>query len=250
MIIDIDAGNTRIKWQASIRHQVVVSGIDEASESPLDAVYAALSEQPKVLRVRLLSVRSKADTAIIVTAVKSLWLVDAEIINSAESACGVTNGYSQADSLGVDRWSALVAGVQLAEQAAGSKAVCVVDAGSALTIDLVDNKGAHEGGFIVPGLAMQLRALSQGTGNIDLAGIPVNPAWQPATNTYDAVIAGVILGAQQLIITAVSDFERRHSISPRLLLTGGDGPTLLQGLDAGFDYRPRLVLEGMVFLCP
>ena len=69
-------------------------------------------------------------------------------------------------------------------------------------------------------------------------------------NTRDAVIAGVLLGAQQLILAAVLDFERQQGIKPLLLLTGGDGSRLLNGLGAEAEYCSHLVLEGMAFLRP
>ena len=155
MIIDIDAGNTRIKWQASLDDRRIDVGVEQLSDRPLLSVHTALSSQGDISRIRLLSVRSQADTAILVNAVKSLWSVEPEMITSSAAACGVTNSYTQFNTLGADRWSAIIAGAQRAKQASGSMAVCVVDAGSALTIDLVDESGFHQGGYIVPGLSMQ-----------------------------------------------------------------------------------------------
>ena len=129
----------------------------------------------------------------------------------------------------------------------------MVDAGSALTIDLVDGYGVHQGGYIVPGLSMQLRALNEGTGNIALANIPSDAGLQPGLNTRDALIAGILLGVQQLILAAVINFERQQGFKPLLLVTGGDGPILLGGLvkfSNEAQYSPHLVLEGMAFLCP
>ena len=165
MIIDIDAGNTRIKWQASLGdRRIDVGAVKLSEERPLHSVHATLSSQGDISRIRLLSVRSQADTARLVDAVKSLWFLEPEMITSSEEACGVTNSYTQVNTLGADRWSAIIAGAQRAKKATGSMAVCVVDAGSALTIDLVDGYGVHQGGYIVPGLSMQLRALNEGTG--------------------------------------------------------------------------------------
>ena len=250
MIVDIDAGNTRIKWRASLGDHIVDGGIEQVTERPLASIHAALVNKGDTKRIRLLSVRSPADTVVLVEAVRSLWSVEPEMVTSSAAACGVTNSYTQVNTLGADRWSAIIAGAQRAKQATGSMAVCVVDAGSALTIDLADDCGIHQGGYIVPGLSMQLRALNQGTGNIALANIPPDAGLQPGLNTRDAVIAGVLLGAQQLILAAVLDFERQQGIKPLLLLTGGDGPRLLNGLGAEAEYCSHLVLEGMAFLRP
>ena len=230
MIIDIDVGNTRIKWQASLGdRRIDVGAVKLSEERPLHSVHATLSSQGDISRIRLLSVRSQADTARLVDAVKSLWFLEPEMITSSEAACGVTNSYTQVNTLGADRWSAIIAGAQRAKKATGSMAVCVVDAGSALTIDLVDGYGVHQGGYIVPGLSMQLRALNEGTGNISLANIPSVADLQPGLNTRDALIAGILLGAQQLILAAVINFERQQGFKPLELVTGVDGPIVLGG---------------------
>ncbi|MEC8021886.1 MAG: type III pantothenate kinase [Pseudomonadota bacterium] len=51
----------------------------------------------------------------------------------------------------------------VALRARGVLPAVVVDAGSALTVDCVTAEGRHEGGWIVPGLALAQRALFQGT---------------------------------------------------------------------------------------
>ena len=61
----------------------------------------------------------------------------------------MTNAYPQPQSLGVDRWLALIAARQLAPGWA-----CVIDAGTALTIDALDAAGLHLGGLIIPGSRM------------------------------------------------------------------------------------------------
>ena len=66
-----------------------------------------------------------------------------------DSACGLRNGYRDPAQLGVDRWLAMCAAWQ---QFPGS--LCVVDAGTAVTIDVVAADGAHSGGLILPGVCL------------------------------------------------------------------------------------------------
>ena len=83
MIIDIDVGNTRIKWQASLGdRRIDVGSVKLSEERPLHSVHATLSSQGDISRIRLLSVRSQADTARLVHAVKSLWSLEPEMILS------------------------------------------------------------------------------------------------------------------------------------------------------------------------
>ena len=62
MIVDIDAGNTRIKWQASLGDRRIDVGAEQLSERPLHSVHATLTSQGDISRIRLLSVRSQAAT--------------------------------------------------------------------------------------------------------------------------------------------------------------------------------------------
>ena len=92
----------------------------------------------------------------------------------------VRNGYEDIAQLGVDRWAAIVG----AYTHFGS-AVCIVDAGTAVTVDLVRDGGRHLGGLIVPGLQLMRSSLEQDTEDIErfskkssepAAGAPSCPA--------------------------------------------------------------------------
>ncbi|MCP3690402.1 MAG: type III pantothenate kinase, partial [Gammaproteobacteria bacterium] len=65
----------------------------------------------------------------------------------AQQRCGsVVNGYSSPESMGVDRWLALLGAADVEQHDA-----IVVDAGSAITVDLLRGDGQHLGGAILPG---------------------------------------------------------------------------------------------------
>lgn len=107
---------------------------------------------------------------------------------------GLAPGYHEPARLGVDRWLALVA-----LRARGVLPSLVVDAGSALTVDCLTAEGRHEGGWIVPGLALAQRALFQGTD-----GVRGEWGWcwdapqAPARHTAAAVAQGLLQQAMAL----------------------------------------------------
>ena len=147
------------------------------------------------------------------------------------SACGVRSAYSRPQRLGVDRWLAIIAAFHRARGAA-----IVVDAGTAITIDVVNRRGEFVGGLIAPGLRLMARALHDHT-----ALLPeVEPARMRSPlgrHTRDAIRAGISFAAEGLIRETLS----RHR--GRVFGTGGDA-SLYKDL---FDLVvPDLALEGAV----
>ncbi len=64
---------------------------------------------------------------------------------------GVTSAYQQPQRLGVDRWLALLGGYSM-----GVTDAMIIDAGSAITVDLLKKDGQHLGGAILPGFNTSL----------------------------------------------------------------------------------------------
>ncbi len=119
----------------------------------------------------------------------------------------------------------------------------VVDAGTALTLDLLDKDNQHRGGYIVPGIQMAQRALFGGT---DLVR-PFNDErhdsdLNPGESTVGCVTAGV-LHQQVALVKSVAENHKDF----RLVITGGDGAQLADWLDSG--YYPNLIFDGMELLC-
>jgi type III pantothenate kinase len=152
---------------------------------------------------------------------------------------GLVNSYEDAERMGVDRWLAM-----LAARRRVSGRACVVDAGSALTIDLVSADGQHEGGYIIPGTALMERALFADTGRVRDSA-PTNTSVAPGQSTAEAVSHGLLLaqaGAVRLaMLLAEAQGER-----PQLLLCGGGAPALAAVLHLPCEETPNLVFEGLL----
>ena len=138
--------------------------------------------------------------------------------------------------MGVDRWLAMLGARRRCEGR-----LCVIDAGSATTIDLVDAAGQHEGGYIIPGPALMERALLLDTDRVRFAE-DVDYALTPGKSTAEAVRHGIAL-AQVGAVAAVLDGVER--VSPELIFSGGAGETLMRLLDRGGLLVPDLVFEGL-----
>jgi type III pantothenate kinase len=172
--------------------------------------------------------------------VRHRWQLPLELAETGSEFDGLRNGYRDPMQLGTDRWLAM-----LAARRAKPGAVCVIDAGTALTVDLVEADGHHLGGFILPGPELMRRSLEQATGDIRqrVAARAAGAERQgPGRDT-----AGAIEGASLQAALGLVDRARTMTATPAgLVVSGGAAPALLTGLPADAAHRPRLVLEGLV----
>lgn len=239
MILDVDIGNTRIKWllRASTGSIVDRAAAGYRMES---AVEAAFVHVENVARVRLSSVVGNVTNEFIAMA-RRRWGVQPEVATVIDGAGDVVCGYDVPEKLGIDRWLAVVAAWNRVKQP-----LMVIDAGSALTLDIVDAGGYHRGGYIIPGREMMKKTLGSDTWGVKVEQVG---AWDiaPGTNTDAAVTNGCTLAA----VGALERAWRDTGIS-NIVITGGDGPDLRRSLQtkARVIEVPDLVLEGLSLVLP
>lgn len=222
----LDVGNSRLKYafdggpMAAVAHDGDVPA----------AVRAVLAQAGQPDEIGLVDVTGAAAAALAPAVVRQL--------RAGAAACGVRNAYPQPERLGDDRWAALIGARRVHEGACG-----VVDAGSALTFDVLADDGRHLGGWIAPGRALSWQALAAGTRGA--RGAPVAPPDGPATDTAAAIQGGVLHAALGFVERARrAACEALGVETLPLLVTGGDGPALAARLpDATL--RDDLVLRGL-----
>ena len=240
MILEIDAGNSRIKWrivdQGDVQHSGVVAH-DEASWSTIIACGSGLK------RVRVVNVAGVGLAHKLGQWTKKYFQLEAEFAVSQKTTAGVTNGYVVPETLGVDRWLAVVAGWNMAR-----KPCLIVDAGSALTVDFVSAGGEHRGGYIVPGLYMMFQALYGGTADVRFEQSTYF-SQSPGDNTADAVGNGCFVMSAALVDRALGQLESVEGPAI-VLLTGGGAQPFLEYFKERVKYLPDLVLEGLGFALP
>lgn len=151
---------------------------------------------------------------------------------------GVRCAYTEPGRLGVDRWIGVLA------VADGEHDYCVVDCGTATTIDLVSQANEHLGGFILPGLSMLADSLTRNTQRVRITG-QHEPSLNWGTHTSAAVINGALLATVGAIERAVEQFLVQQGRAPRLVLTGGDAPLISPWLSGQHTMDPELLLTGL-----
>jgi len=179
-------------------------------------------------------------------AVKESGGVTIEIIVAQANAFGVENSYKQPETLGADRWAALVATRFHVKGDA-----CVIGCGTALTIDILMADGKHMGGVIAPGWEMMKSSLVNNTKGI-ISGEGEVPELL-GQSTQQAVQAGISAASIGAVKHILQRFENDKDIVFTCIVSGGGAPLLLPQLlslqYAGtFRHEPDWVLKGLAVL--
>lgn len=151
----------------------------------------------------------------------------------------VTNNYSTPETLGKDRIAAVVAAASVFPD----KDVLVIDAGTAITYDLISKDKIYIGGSISPGLAIRLKALHTFTGRLPLFEVTVFDDLI-GRDTYGSILSGVMHGAIFEINGFINEYERLYP-GLEIILTGGDAIYFDKKLKSHIFASPNLVLNGL-----
>jgi type III pantothenate kinase len=128
----------------------------------------------------------------------------------------------------------------------------IVDAGSAVTVDWVDDIGSFQGGAIFPGCRLMAKALHDYTAALPLVDVDrVHPPL-PGNSTTEAIQAGVfwavaggIKATLRQMTARVHDRHREVRYDPVIFLTGGDSELLAPIMDPEVNVWPEMTLEGI-----
>ncbi len=151
------------------------------------------------------------------------------------------------DGVGVDRLLAAWA----AADCAPAGPVIVVEAGSAVTVDLVqtdeDGSVRFAGGAILPGMSMMLRQLGQFADllpvlDADVVGADIE---LPGRSTEQAMLAGAACGLLGGVRMVVERYRRRYGASTPVITSGGDGGAIAKSLVGPVEHWPDLVMQGI-----
>jgi len=240
MILLVDIGNSQIKW-TTIKSKVLADS--ENFARPKAGIKAALNKAWKSLdgitAVFVSNVAGEKIAAQLTEWVEKQWQLTPVFIKSEKRRFGVTNAYDQPETLGIDRWLAIIAGRQHAKEV-----TCIIDCGTAITIDIVTEKGQHQGGLILPGLSLMKQMLTDNTDALTDA-TQESEFKLLATNTHSAIQAGTLYMVTATLENLINDLQQNFKNEIRFLITGGDADELIQLLPQPLIHEADLVLKGL-----
>jgi len=234
----IDLGNSRLKWAHSAAGRWGTGDALHAQQdisTLLDSVWGRFE---KPARVVIASVAAEATRAALVDWCRRRWELEPIAIRARTEQLGVKHCYAQPEALGADRWAALIAVRGLTQSNA-----CIVDCGTAVTVDALAANGEFRGGAIFPGLRLLRESLLHGTGGIREAQGRTDSAL--GCSTADAVAGGTQHGLVGAVALLVAEQIAALGGQAEVFLTGGDAPLLRAHLKPPVREVPDLVLKGL-----
>ncbi len=241
-ILLIDLGNSSLKWAWSNAGELTpVQSVSHLATTVDSIAQEWWQGEPQPGRVVVSSVARPEVRENLRTWLQQQWGCEPVFVQASAEAHGVTNSYVKPSELGVDRWLAL-----LAVHSRFSTPVCIVDCGTAITIDLVAADGTHIGGMILPGFGMMRDALFEQTAIAPIDAVEL-PDWL-ANDTAGAVAIGGVSAVAALVDRILEQSQQRLRVLPELVLTGGDAGHIQGYLQHPGKLEPDLVIQGLALL--
>ena len=234
----LDLGNSQLKWAVYDNTTLITQGKSLPHNALTPKQLTQLWRDLQPAKIGISCVGKTHLLHCIESVIDNLW-GDTVLRFHAQTqahAFDVQNGYFQPEKLGVDRWLALIAARQK-----NQTHTCIVDCGTAITVDILNAQGQHEGGLICAGLKLMQNALACHTADLPFSSQASSIGL--AKETTAAIYSGTVFAACGLI-------ERVMAMQPEntiLFLTGGDAPLIAPQLNYPCTIETALVLQGLAF---
>lgn len=244
MMLLVDMGNSSIKWAILAQDHLGPQKRLLYQTDNLDTLLtqAWLSLDVPLSGVWVSNVAGPKKAEILTHWIKSHWKLEPTFIKTSRSFCGIKNGYKNPEELGVDRWLALIGAYQLEKGM-----LCVVDCGTAVTLDVLSANGYHQGGLIIPGVTIMHNALFRNTYALAPLKKTLNENSEKSFLAHDTFM-GITLGTLYAIIGSIEhviNTLEKQGNKVQLILTGGSASALESLLVIPYRLVPNLVLQGI-----
>lgn len=221
----LDIGNTRTKAVLS----------DGSGLVPVEYSLSLIDQLP-IKQISYASVKDAKNIHPLIELAKTKNIRLTEVKTQAK-AFGVTCAYQQFQTLGIDRWLAVLGAVS----DYSDKDVIIVDAGTATTVDFVTKDKEHIGGWIIPGLELMTSSIAQRADKV-FDDMNTEYRYDVGKATPEALKFGC-LAAQIGIVHQAFDF---FSPTAQLVICGGNGPLILKSLTQfNPHYDELIVFKGL-----
>ena len=172
-------------------------------------------------------------------------------INTTQSIFGVKCGYDDFTLLGADRWIAILAAYHSNPTARLNDIVMVIDCGTVITVDVIDEHGQHLGGWMMPSATLMKNALLDKTNRIKqglntLANTKLESNDIFGHSTQEGIDIGVKFSQAGFIEECFKQTKIQSKAIPRCVLTGGGALDVIALLSMKVEHAPNLIFQGLV----
>jgi len=153
---------------------------------------------------------------------------------------GVVSAYPESTRLGVDRWLALMGAAEVTQQDA-----IVVDAGSAITLDLLRADGQHLGGAILPGFNTSVARFKDILSVADFHHTEIQSIEEPGCSTESCIHINYKTETGNYLNQLIQRWRGLLADDAILIVSGGDAERVVSQVDCDYRLIPDLVFRGM-----
>ena len=144
-------------------------------------------------------------------------------------------------TLGNDRIAAIVGATEIFPK----KSVLVIDAGSCICVDFVNDKSEYKGGSISLGFEMKSKALNTFTASLPLIDLDNQKVAVCSNNTTDCIKSGIVNGTIFEIQGMIEYYSKQENNEFKIILTGGDAEFIASNIESDNIVEENLVLKGL-----
>ena len=233
MILAVDIGNTRIK-AAVFEGDILVENFVFVENELQKNIQNILKKYNKLTDLVISSVGDVKKQSFLV------FEDDLKIhFMSHKHVFPFVNCYATPKTLGMDRM-VLAAGATLQFP---NQNRLVIDAGTCVTFDFIDDGNNYLGGAIMPGLRLRYESLHNYTAKLPLLTLE-SPKGLIGNSTSDSIHSGVVNGLVYEIDGFIDEYSRQYS-NFIIILTGGDTEFLAKRLKNTIFANSNFLLESL-----
>lgn len=248
-LIAVDIGNTNITIGLFLKgKEEFIKSVPGKSRAELTRLFKSTWAKIPVANI---SKEKKRDGVIVVSSVKPAWTeLVRQIVKDSLGEKIYTVGKDipfpidlsakEPGKIGTDRVVSAAAAYAVTE-----KAVVIADFGTAVTIDLVDDRGVFVGGVIFPGFEISAQALKQNTAQLPKVNV-TRPKLPFGQNTTEAINCGLYYGAISTLQEVIRRYAEKIGRWPDTVITGAAAELIKDDCDFIDSYVPNLVVKGIV----
>jgi len=248
-LIAVDIGNTNINIGLFLNgEEKYIESISGLATAKLKKTITSAWSKIPVLKT---SKEKKRDGVIIVSSVKPQWTQLVKEIAKQQLAENIKLlgkdipfpiklGIEEKNNVGSDRITAAAAAFSIVETA-----VVVADFGTAVTIDLVDDRGVFAGGAIFPGFQAAADALNKSTAALPNIKQVSKPKFPFGKNTKDAINCGLYYSAVGALQEIARKYAEKIGTWPKTVITGQAAEVIKSDCSFIDSFVPNLVVKGI-----
>lgn len=249
MLLVIDVGNTNIVLGVYNKENLICDfrlntiknkTSDEYALSIMDILHANNINKSKINDVIIASVVPDVMHSIENAIKKYLNLKPIVVENNI--SLGIEINHDNPETIGADRLVNCIAGIKKYKGP-----LIIIDIGTAITFDVVDEKEVYQGGAIVAGIGISSEALFLKTAKLPKVEL-FKPQKVVGKNTIDNIRSGMVIGYIGLIEKLIDEIikEMNFSKKPKVIATGGYSSLLSKHIDKIDIIDKKLTLDGLL----